>query len=856
LGLSGSSAKRTAEPGSSASAKALIQPYQRALLAAVVLGFVLAPIMMLIVTLEVAHEFDRSRQLRMELNQSYDERSQLQTVFSLMQDAETGQRGYIITGKANFLEPLQAAEVRIEPELKKLEAMQRANVVSYPDKAALMSRLRRLIAQRMQGLEKLVKIRTTQGAEVANERVSSGRGKQIMDDIRAVVARMSNEQIKALDQRVTLTETNGRNIETIIEALFIGLSLLLLAAYALVLRQAHTRQKLLMRVQTTAARQAAIFENAQDGIITFNPSGTVETFNRSAEKMFGYERVDIERRDVSTLLDVPSDNRLFLDRLSAGQDLAGGLTREFRARRSNGDTFPVEAALAIITLPEGDRIVASVRDISERRRIETMKAEFVSTVSHELRTPLTSIAGSLGLLMGGAGGVLPERAGRLLAIAQSNSQRLVRLINDILDIEKIESGQMRFDMGPRDLGELARKGVEGIAGMAIDTGVRLELRAAPDLPLVRGDSDRLAQVITNLLSNAVKFSPPGGLVDVTVEPRPQGRVKLSVRDHGPGIPPEFRNRIFSKFAQADASDTRQKGGTGLGLAISKEIVERHGGRLSFDSVPGLGATFVVELPVLTRAEARKDAARDSSARVLVCEDDADIAEVLSESLRQDGLAVDVVGDIAEAEAALAGKALYSALLLDVRLPDGNGLDLLQRLRSDPRTAALPVMVISGETGVGHTLDILDWMQKPIDINRLRRALDAALTENKNEQTRVLHVEDDADVRQIVADALAGHCAVIGAEGLAAARRALQLSTPDLVILDLGLGDGSGAELLPELKRPDGRGIPVVIFSAQSLDDNRLAQSVEAVLTKSKMSLDQLSDTVRELARAAGPKDSR
>ncbi|MFJ5489164.1 ATP-binding protein [Hansschlegelia beijingensis] len=226
------------------------------------------------------------------------------------------------------------------------------------------------------------------------------------------------------------------------------------------------------------------------------------------------------------------------------------------------------------------RIFVSARDISERKRVERLKNEFVSTVSHELRTPLTSIAGSLGLLAGGAAGTLGDKARHLVAIAHSNSLRLVRLINDILDIEKIEAGRMTFEVRTVLVRELIEQAVGGLSGYAEDLGVRVEVAEGARGLMVRGDPDRLTQVVTNLVGNAIKFSPRGETV--TVASAAEGDiVMIAVRDRGPGIPEAFQPRLFSKFAQADGSDTRRLGGTGLGLAIAREIVERHAGAISF-----------------------------------------------------------------------------------------------------------------------------------------------------------------------------------------------------------------------------------------------------------------------------------
>jgi PAS domain S-box-containing protein len=245
--------------------------------------------------------------------------------------------------------------------------------------------------------------------------------------------------------------------------------------------------------------------------------------------------------------------------------------------------------------PDGSLIYAVARDIQERKRVEQMKNDFVSVVSHELRTPLTSIRGSLGLIAGGVAGELPEKARLLVDIAAKNSDRLMRLINDILDVEKIESGEMGFRFSPVELMPLVEAAVDGNRAYAQAYEVELRIVRAVDGVRVWADPDRLLQVMANLLSNGAKFSPRGGVVEVEVVAR-GGEVRVAVTDHGRGIPADFQARIFEKFAQADSSSTRQKGGTGLGLSISRAIVERHRGRISFTSEPRGRTCFFFDLP--------------------------------------------------------------------------------------------------------------------------------------------------------------------------------------------------------------------------------------------------------------------
>jgi signal transduction histidine kinase len=279
---------------------------------------------------------------------------------------------------------------------------------------------------------------------------------------------------------------------------------------------------------------------------------------------------------------------------------------------------------------ESRGLLRALRYAAERKRLERLKDEFVSTVSHELRTPLTSIAGSLGLLMGTVKAELSKPASRLLKIAHSNSERLVRLVNDILDMEKLASGRVSFDLKKIDIGPLVQQAVEAINDLAKDLGVNVRVVTSGDATAyVRADSDRFVQVMTNLLSNALKFTVPQSEVLVSVD-KQEGTdiVRVSVRDHGPGIPADFRSRIFERFAQADATNARRKGGTGLGLSIVKQIVDRLGGEVGFCDARGGGTVFYVELP---RWGSKADVWRETRIEAKLPDSESSLATLLEDA---------------------------------------------------------------------------------------------------------------------------------------------------------------------------------------------------------------------------------
>jgi len=314
-------------------------------------------------------------------------------------------------------------------------------------------------------------------------------------------------------------------------------------------------------------------------------------------RMIGYSAEEILRMrymDLTPPEYAESDNRELQNLLRTGR--YGPYEKQYIHK--DGHLIPILLNGVLIETPNGEQhIWAFIQDITERKRIEQMKNEFVSAVSHELRTPLTSISGSLGLIASGMLGELPLNMNNMLTIAHKNAQRLTILINDLLDMEKLLAGKMAFEMRVQPLLPIIEQSLEGNKAYADTFGVKLELHCAASGVLVNIDAQRLQQVLANFISNAVKFSPANGVVEIHLSLK-GGWVEVAVVDHGPGVSDEFRARIFQKFAQADASNSRQRGGTGLGLAISKAFVERMHGSIGFVSELGKGATFFASFPLV------------------------------------------------------------------------------------------------------------------------------------------------------------------------------------------------------------------------------------------------------------------
>jgi PAS domain S-box-containing protein len=482
-------------------------------------------------------------------------------------------------------------------------------------------------------------------------------------------------------------------------------------------------------------------EAAPTGMLIMSSTGAVVLVNTQIEVLFGYAREELLGKNIDMLVperfrtNDPAHRNAFFAK-PARREVGAGL--ELFGLRKNGSEIPIEIGLTPFHTSEGDFVISSVVDVSQRRENDRIRNEFISTVSHELRTPLTSISGSLGLLQSGAVGVLPEKAAAMVRIAYQNSDRLRRIINDILDIGRIEAGRLDLQMVNAPIGELVRQALEANSGYAEKYKVRFLLEQSDTNDEAVVDVDRLMQVMTNLLSNAAKFSEPDAAVVVRILSGPTA-VRVEVEDSGSGIPEAFRARIFEKFAQADSSATRRFEGTGLGLSIARKLVEAMGGTIGFSTMMGRGTIFHIELPrrsaalegTLTRplptvptnkvivamSVADPDMTMSAVPRILHVEDDADLTTVLRMTLV--GRA-DVVhaGSLRDAEARLS-EGGFDLVVLDQELPDGSGLGLLGRIPA-LLGRRVPVVVLSAG-----------------DISpKVRRQVDAALVKSLHSSTQI------------------------------------------------------------------------------------------------------------------------
>lgn len=507
----------------------------------------------------------------------------------------------------------------------------------------------------------------------------------------------------------------------LLTALFAGFLMMMARRAQLVQQLVNQRTRQLEKSEEALRSSEETFRSAMEhasiGMALVHPSGNFITVNQALCRLLGYAQAELEGRDFRSITH-PED--LDTDLELAGAALSGasqGYEREKRYFHKDGRVIWALLNVSLLRKPDGtpQRFVVQIQDITQRRQMDRMKTEFISTVSHELRTPLTSIRGSLGLIASGALGPLPQKIESMIRIAHTNSERLVRIINDILDIEKIEMGRLELSMRNVPVAAFLKQALEANDAYGARFNVRFVLQAVPEDAEVLADQDRLMQVMANLLSNAAKFSPQGAQVIVRAL-EDAGKVRIEVEDHGTGIPLEFRPRIFEKFAQADASSSRHFEGTGLGLSITRQLVQAMGGSIGFASEAGIGTTFYFELPrapaaapesaapsaesfpdeavmrILICGDETAIAARDKQLhRVLHVEDDIDLSKVIGAAL-SGKVQVDASRTLREAQQRLS-EVKYSLVVLDLALPDGNGLSLLDEL-DQPGQARVPVVILS------------------------------------------------------------------------------------------------------------------------------------------------------------------
>jgi len=616
--------------------------------------------------------------------------------------------------------------------------------------------------------------------------------------------------------------------------------------YRYIREQAELLGGMLRAQQVEGSKSQAILESVADGVMVSDGSGRVILFNAAAERILGIKRDEALGR--------PIDDMLGLYSAAGGRWVQH--VREWHASAEARRRTPILAqriefkaeqryvTVTVAPVTMSDEYLGSVsvfRDVTAEVEADRAKTEFISTVSHELRTPMTSIKGYADLMLIGAAGIINENQQRFLSVIKSNADRLSILVNDLLDISRIESGRVKLELKPVAVESLLETVVTSLHSKFEEKNLSVQvLLPDGDLPNVEADRDRVIQILMNLVSNAFQYTPPGGMV--TVSAHADGEmVQIDVADTGIGISPENQSKVFERFYRVDDPSVNEFPGTGLGLAIVRSLVEMHEGHLWLQSEVGKGTTFsftlhavretppAIETPqqlalsLETTETVERELALEAGGNggnrghVLVVEDDRDIAELIGRHLVSHGYQVSIAGRAREAlEKARVNQP--NLITLDIYLPDADGFELLQQLKNDPATSDIPVVIVSvvGDPQEGLRLGAVDYLTKPIDPLRLVSSVNRIL----QGPGKVLVVDDDRDTRDLLQTALEqrGFSVILTSSG----KRALTLARqehPNLILLDLKLPGMDGYEVLQRLKRvPETADIPVVVITGSLTDD--------------------------------------
>jgi PAS domain S-box-containing protein len=475
------------------------------------------------------------------------------------------------------------------------------------------------------------------------------------------------------------------------------------------------------------------------------------------------------------------------------------------------------------------RIVA-LRDVTRERELDKMKTDFISVVSHELRTPLTSIKGYTDLLLSGATGELTDLQSEFLGIIQGSTTRLSNLINDILDISRIESGSIALRHESIDYRRIVSDTLRLMKAAADEKQISVDASLPENIPAVRGDADKVTQVLTNLVSNAIKYTPEGGWVKVSLEVAGEASVTTCVADSGIGVAPEDQKKLFQKFFRADNTSTREAGGTGLGLVIAKTIIELLGGAIWVESDPGRGSRFYFTLPIYLETSPHPAPVATALPErgiglVLIVDDDAFVRSLVRHALHRRGYGTVEASDSIEA-CRKARLHKPDAVTLDMMMPEMDGLRALRALKSDPATSPIPVVVVSvlGDPSRGDlAMGAFSFLQKPLSQPDLRAVITATVLSATGAGRALAVCGPDSAVCKDLRDA----AAKLGPDGitldiLETASDAVAyviMEAPSLILLDTAMSDSDLFELISALKaEEEAARIPIVLLTDDILSE--------------------------------------
>ncbi|MBD2071019.1 response regulator [Leptolyngbya sp. FACHB-671] len=859
------------------------------------------PILCLAIAIVISSLLSRRVELaEQEVKHTQEVQLHSEQILRLLVDAETGVRGYLLTGNSEFLEPYSNAQDKLLDAVEQLESLSQQN----PNQLNRVEVISKLVDQRLVSLQRNIALlspsRGTAVLAAEGERLQTLiRGKSAMDMLRKKLGEfIAVEENRLAERQQILEQERELSRAALWLAGIIGIVGGLGANYLYtvsVVRRIHRLQHNALAVAAgealaepipgedeisqldqalyatadqisqkqdrlqaanrqiaeAARKEKALLDNSLDVICSIDGEGRFVEVSPASLKTWGYLPHELIGRFYEEFV-VPDD--LEKTRAIATEALAGKSISGFENRYVRKDGSWIDIVWSASWSTTEQLLFCVARNNTERKEVERLKNEFVSTVSHELRTPLTSLRGFSEILLRKA--CSPEKQRQYLTIIQNESKRLTNLINDFLDLQRIESGKQNYDFAPIDVVPLLHETVDLFAGTDKLHVIRVE---APDsLPDVKADSDRIRQVLSNLVSNAIKYSPDGGEVVISAVQQ-DALVQISITDRGMGMAPEAMARLFTKFYRVDNANTRKIGGTGLGLALVKEIIEAHDGQVWVESELGQGSTFFFTLPqAIQGAKAITNGNHSSGAiDILLVEDDTSFTELLREEFSHTGLHI-VSTAFAEQALELIQQHLPRLIFLDILLAgEMDGWDFLVAIKGDRQLASLPVMVITmtEPNTKGLVFKGAEYLPKTAAPEMLQQAVEHYLPQSSSKV--LLVVDDDPNFRQQVIDSLDETADVhfIEAENGKQALEYIQQQLPDLLILDLLMPQINGFEVLQFLRSDRNTlTLPVLVMTGADLTSAEkayLKQGLATLVSKQAVGTEALIQIVEQTLSVVG-----
>ncbi len=810
---------------------------------------------------------------------SEEVKNQIHAILATVEDMESADRGYVITGADEYLDTYEAAKNQIYGRLDTLEELVADNELQ----SRRVAQLKPLVIYKMDIVAEIIARRRQGGYAAAAAAFETGEPKGTGDAVRSLAAQMLATEN---DLQVQRREDNDRqtlfSLVTALGTSAVGLGVLTVAAF-IIARQYRHRLQAQAQLAKKSAELQGVLDNAPLGIFLKDGQGRYLLLNAPMEPLLGAPPADCLGRTPAELFSadraavIESEDREVLAdgrphtidlELRCGDDVVRSFrTHKFTLRDAEGKIYAIGGISEDVT--ERRRLDAKLRQaLATAEAASRTKSQFLANMSHELRTPLNSIIGFSEILSDKLFGALNEKQQQYVGNILASGQHLLLLINDLLDLAKIEAGKMNLELAQANIAELTSEAATLVRGSAERKGVALEFTPVEAGLAAWLDGPRTKQIIYNLLSNAVKFTPVGGRVTLTAqkiadprcplwggprqgipgEPLPGEWLQLTVADTGIGIAEKDLRRIFNEFEQVDASYSRQQEGTGLGLALATKLAQLHGGGVWAESPGRLnqGSKFHVLLPLagppqnlerrpenalpVVKKTARLSAstppfplpvAGNASRRplVLVVEDEAAAGDLIKEYLTQGGY--EVARATSGEEALRLAETLRPAVItLDILLPDAHGFDVLTRLKAAPATQHIPVVIISvtDDRQTGLSLGATEFFVKPVNAAKLLAALERVRASIQREIQRVLVVDDEPIARETIVAMLEPRgYAIQAAESGEEALRLITTAVPDVAIIDLTMPGMSGFDLVAHLRRdPATRELPICIYTAKDL----------------------------------------